>query len=69
MLMYTSTLHKMCILILVVHVLVYACTWVKVVFWTNTENFLLLNVGHTMSPVRVIKRTEAARRIGCIYRD
>jgi len=53
MLMYTSTLHKMCILILVVHVLVYACTWVKVVFWTNTEHFLLLNVGHTMSPVMV----------------
>jgi len=25
------------------------------VFWTNTENVLLLNVGHTMSPVRVAK--------------
>ena len=38
-------------------------------FLTNTENFILLNVGHTMSPVRVVKRTEAARGFGCVYRD
>jgi hypothetical protein len=27
--------------------------WVKVFFRTNTENVLLLNVGHTKSPVRI----------------
>ena len=39
------------------------------VFWTNTEYFLLLNVDHTMSLVRGVKRTETARGVGCIYRD
>jgi hypothetical protein len=29
--------------------------WVKVFFRTNTENVLLLNVGHTKSPVRIEK--------------
>jgi hypothetical protein len=44
-------------------------SWVKVFFWTNTENFLLSNVGNNMLPVRVVKRTETARGFWCIYRD
>ena len=37
-------------------------------FLTNTENVLLLNVGHTMymSPVIVVKQTETAKGFGCM---
>ena len=41
----------------------------KQFFWTNTENFLLLNVGHTTSPVRVAKRTETARGFWCMHKQ
>jgi hypothetical protein len=41
----------------------------KQFFWTNTENFLLLNVGHTTSPVRVPRRTETARGFWCMHKQ
>jgi hypothetical protein len=34
-------------------------------YWT----FSILNVGYTMSPVRVAKRTETARGVGCMHKQ